>query len=203
MSRLSMYFATTLTVCSLLFMPMAVRADDTEGKDMHLKLELVYGDVIIELFPEKAPEHVHRLVKLTKEGFYDGIVFHRVIDGFMAQTGDPTGTGAGGSNYPDLKAEFNTTPHARGIVSMARSGHPDSANSQFFIVLADAPHLDNQYTAFGKVISGMEFVDKIKKGAPYSGAVTDPDKIVLMKVHDIEGDVKPHPEPDSKEKASQ
>lgn len=161
-------------------------ADKKKDENMHIKMKLATGDVIIELFNDLAPNHVERITTLTNEGFYDNVVFHRVIDGFMAQTGDPTGTGTGGSTYPDLKAEFNDTPHTRGVVSMARSGHPDSANSQFFIVFDDAPHLDGQYTAFGKVISGMEHVDKIKKGGAFNGIVSDPDKILSLKSYQIE-----------------
>lgn len=148
-----------------------------------LVLQLKNGDVVIELYPEKAPNHVARFKELTREGFYNGIVFHRVIAGFMVQGGDPTGTGMGGSSKPNLKAEFNDVKHVKGVLSMARSASPDSANSQFFIMLGDSPYLDGQYTAFGKVISGMEFVDAIKKGdANDNGAVTNPDKIISMKV---------------------
>jgi cyclophilin family peptidyl-prolyl cis-trans isomerase len=148
-----------------------------------LIMELKDGKVEIQLFPDKAPEHVKRIKELAREGFYDGIVFHRVIDGFMAQAGDPTGTGAGGSKKPDLKAEFNDVKHERGVCSMARTMDPNSANSQFFIMLAAAPHLDGQYTAWGKVISGMEFVNKIKKGSPAeNGMVKDPDKIISLRV---------------------
>jgi peptidylprolyl isomerase len=139
-----------------------------------LKLETTQGDVVIKLRPDLAPGHVAHIKKLVSEGFYDGIVFHRVIEGFMAQTGCPNGTGTGGSEYPDLKAEFNAEPHVRGTCSMARAQHPDSANSQFFICFADARFLDNKYTVWGEVISGMENVDKIKRGEP----VKDPDKIV-------------------------
>ena len=124
------------------------------------------GDVVIKLRADVAPGHVERLVELAKEGFYDGVVFHRVIPGFMAQGGDPTGTGMGGSPKPDLKAEFNAVPHVRGVCSMARSSAPDSANSQFFICLDDARFLDNQYTAWGEVTSGMEHVDALPKGEP-------------------------------------
>ncbi len=148
-----------------------------------LVMELASGKVIIELNPAKAPQHVQRIKELAREGFYDGVTFHRVIDGFMAQTGDPSGTGMGKSQKPDLKAEFNDIKHVRGVVSMARSSNPDSANSQFFIMFAEAPSLDSQYSAFGKVISGMEFVDKIKKGDHYSGKVEAPaDKIISLKV---------------------
>jgi peptidylprolyl isomerase len=139
-----------------------------------LTLETTKGPVVIEMRPDLAPNHVAHIKKLVNEGFYDGIVFHRVIDGFMAQTGCPHGTGTGGSDYPNLKQEFNDEPHVRGVVSMARAANPDSANSQFFIVFDDATFLDNQYTVWGKVISGMENVDKIKRGEP----VQNPDKIV-------------------------
>lgn len=143
-------------------------------------LELKDGKVVIELLPEIAPNHVARIKELVKKKFYDGIVFHRVIDGFMAQTGDPTGTGAGGSGKK-LNAEFSAEPHVRGAVSMARANHPDSADSQFFIVFGDSRFLDGQYTVFGKVTEGMEFVDKIKKGdAGQNGIVHNPDKIIKM-----------------------
>ncbi|WP_166141726.1 peptidylprolyl isomerase [Methylosinus sp. RM1] len=140
----------------------------------NLKLETTQGDVLIKLRPDLAPNHVAHIKKLVSEGFYDGIVFHRVIDGFMAQTGCPHGTGTGGSKYPDLKQEFNAEPHVRGTCSMARAQNPDSANSQFFICFDDARFLDKKYTVWGEVISGMENVDKIKRGEP----VKDPDKIV-------------------------
>ena len=138
-----------------------------------LKLETTQGDVVIEMRPDLAPNHVARIKELVREGFYDGIVFHRVIDGFMAQTGCPNGTGTGGSGKK-LKAEFNAEPHVRGVVSMARAQNPDSGDSQFFIVFDDATFLDRQYTVWGKVIEGMENVDKIKRGEP----VQNPDKIV-------------------------
>ena len=143
-----------------------------------LTLETTKGPVVIKLRPDLAPGHVAHVSKLVEEGFYDGIVFHRVIEGFMAQTGCPHGTGAGGSKYPNLKAEFNAQPHVRGTVSMARAQSPDSANSQFFICFGDARFLDKQYTAWGEVTSGMENVDKIKRGEP----VRDPDKIVSAKL---------------------
>lgn len=142
-----------------------------------LLLELKDGVVEIELLAEKAPKHVARIKKLAEEGFYDGIVFHRVIEGFMAQTGDPTGTGRGGSGRK-LNAEFNDERHTRGAVSMARSSRPNSADSQFFIVLKDSRFLDNQYTVWGRIVRGMEFVDKIKKGEP----PRNPDKIISMRV---------------------
>ena len=157
-------------------------------------LKLKDGEVKIELFPDIAPGHVERIKELANSGKYNGVVFHRVIDGFMAQTGDVqfgnsdskefnlSRAGMGGSDLPDLKAEFNNLPHERGTLSMARSQNPDSANSQFFICFQPAPFLDRQYTVFGKVISGMEFVDKIKRGdSNNNGAVTDPDKIISFK----------------------
>jgi cyclophilin family peptidyl-prolyl cis-trans isomerase len=143
-----------------------------------LVIETTKGRVVIELRPDLAPKHVERIKQLAREGFYDGIPFHRVIDGFMAQTGCPKGTGTGGSKYPNLKAEFNAEPHVRGVCSMARSNQPNSANSQFFICFDDARFLDKQYTVWGKVVEGMENVDKIKRGEP----VRDPDTIVSMKV---------------------
>ena len=143
-----------------------------------LILETTKGRVTIALRPDLAPSHVERLKTLARRGFYDGIVFHRVIDGFMAQTGCPRGTGTGGSDLPNLKAEFSAEKHVRGTCSMARSGNPDSANSQFFICFAESPWLDRQYSVWGQVTEGMEMVDKIKRGEP----VRDPDKIVSMKV---------------------
>lgn len=149
-----------------------------------LIMELKSGPVVIEMRPDLAPHHVARLKELARKGFYDGVVFHRVIPNFMAQTGDPTGTGSGGSDLPNLKAEFTPHKHVRGTLSMARSGHPDSANSQFFICFADAPWLDRQYTAWGQVVEGMEHVDAIKKGGEHNnGAISGaPDKIVKMRV---------------------
>ena len=138
--------------------------------------------MVIELRPDLAPNHVERVKELTREGFYDGVVFHRVIDGFMAQTGDPTGTGMGGSDKPDLEAEFSDEPHVRGTLSMARTSDPDSANSQFFIVFEDASHLNGQYTVWGLVVDGMEYVDKIKRGDGRNGMVDDPDKIIRMRI---------------------
>ena len=142
-----------------------------------LIMELSHGKVVIALKPDLAPNHVARIKELARESFYDGIVFHRVIDGFMAQTGDPTGTGMGGSGK-NLGAEFSPEPHLRGTCSMARSQNPDSADSQFFICFADSSFLDGQYTVWGQVIEGMENVDKIKRGEP----VSDPDKIVSLQV---------------------
>mgnify|MGYP005759278425 CR=1 FL=1 len=156
-------------------------------------LKLTYGDVEIELYPEKAPNHVKRFKELAKSGKYDGVVFHRVIEGFMAQTGDVkfgnsknenfnlSMAGTGGSDLPNLKAEFSDIAHTRGVISAARSADPDSANSQFFICFDSSPHLDRQYSAFGKVVEGMEFIDMIKKGDPNSGSVQDPDKIISIR----------------------
>jgi peptidylprolyl isomerase len=146
-----------------------------------LYLDLKDGRVTIKMRPDLAPNHVARIKELVREGFYDGIVFHRVIDGFMAQTGDPTGTGRGGSGQ-NLDAEFSLENHKRGVLSMARSQDPNSADSQFFIVFDDSSFLDNQYTVWGEVSDGMDLVDKIKRGAEGSGAVDDPDKIVKMQV---------------------
>ena len=156
-------------------------------------LKLKYGEVTIELYPEKAPNHVKRFKDLADQGKYDNVVFHRVIEGFMAQTGDVkfgnssspdfnlSLAGTGGSDLPNLKAEFSNIAHTRGVLSAARSSDPDSANSQFFICFQQAPHLDKQYSAFGKVVKGMEFVDMIKKGDPNSGSVPEPDKIVSLR----------------------
>ncbi|MBN37328.1 MAG: peptidylprolyl isomerase [Opitutae bacterium] len=163
--------------------------DNTEN---FLTIELKDGPVLIELFPDKAPGHVERIKKLAGEGKYDGVAFHRVIDGFMAQTGDiefgnskkysDNRVGTGGSDLPDLKAEFNDGNHEKGTCSMARSNLPDSANSQFFICFDSATFLDNQYTIWGQVIDGMDHVDKIKRGAPGSGAVEDPDVMIKVTV---------------------
>ena len=156
-------------------------------------LKLKDGDVKIEMFPDVAPNHVKRIKDLADSGKYNNVVFHRVIDGFMAQTGDVqfgnisletfdiNRAGMGGSNLPDLKQEFNNIPHEKGTVSMARSSDPNSANSQFFICFESAPFLDRQYTVFGKVIEGMEFVDNIKRGEGQNGSVSDPDKIISFK----------------------
>ena len=144
-------------------------------------LKLKDGDVVIEMFEDEAPNHVKRIKELVRKGFYNGLKFHRVIEGFMAQTGCPLGTGTGGSGQK-LKSEFNKKEHKRGTVSMARAMDPDSADSQFFICFADAPWLNGQYTVWGEVTSGMEYVDNIKKGSGYSGMVQDPDIIVSMDI---------------------
>ncbi len=141
-------------------------------------LETTKGKAVIQLFPDVAPNHVARIKELAREKFYDGIVFHRVIDDFMAQTGDPTGTGMGGSDKPDLKAEFSNMSHERGTCSMARSQNPNSANSQFFICFSKSPWLDRQYSVWGQVVEGMEAIDELKRGEP----VQNPDKIVTMRV---------------------
>jgi cyclophilin family peptidyl-prolyl cis-trans isomerase len=156
-------------------------SDDAENI---LILTLKSGDVKIALRPDLAPNHVARVKELAGQGFYDNIAFHRVIPNFMAQTGDPTGTGSGGSKLPNLKAEFSGAPHKRGTLSMARTNNPDSANSQFFICLADCAWLDRQYTVFGQVTEGMEHVDAIKKGGEHNnGAIAGaPDRIVTMRM---------------------
>ena len=168
--------------------------NNANAKEDLVILKLTYGDVVIELFPEVAPNHVKRIKQLAQEKKYDGVVFHRVIDGFMAQTGDVQYgnsesknynlklAGTGGSEYPDLKAEFSNTPHEKGTLSMARSSNPNSANSQLFICIEAPPQVDRQYTVFGKVINGMEFVDSIKRGQGSNGEVSDPDKIISLSV---------------------
>jgi peptidylprolyl isomerase len=150
------------------------------GQDLEntLYMDLADGRVVIELRPDLAPKHVARIKELTREGFYDGITFHRVIPGFMAQSGDPTGTGRGGSDKPDLPAEFSEEPFQRGTLGMARTSDPNSANSQFFINFAPTPHLNGQYTVWGQVVEGMEYVDQIAQGEPPA----DPDRIVKMQV---------------------
>jgi peptidylprolyl isomerase len=146
-----------------------------------LVIETSKGEIDVKLRPDLAPKHVEQIKALAKEGFYNGVVFHRVIDGFMAQTGDPTGTGMGGSDKPDLKAEFSDTPFKRGTVGMARAQDPNSANSQFFIMLADGDFLNGQYTVVGEVTKGMDVVDKIKKGdEANNGTVENPDKMVKV-----------------------
>ncbi len=175
----------------IIFFSLVTNKLNAQSNTMILKL--TYGDVHIELYPEKAPNHVKRFKELADSGKYDGVVFHRVIEGFMAQTGDVkfgnsnssdfnlSLAGTGGSDLPNLKAEFNDIPHVKGILSMARSPDPNSANSQFFICFEDAPHLDRQYTVFGRVVEGMEFVDKIKRGDGPNGSVSNPDKIISFK----------------------
>lgn len=160
-----------------MLVPAGASAQELDPENT-INMQLKCGDVVIKLRPDVAPNHVAQIKKLTRQGFYDGIVFHRVIDGFMAQTGDPTGTGTGGSELPDIKAEFNNIPYHRGVVGMARSSNPHSANSQFFIMFAEGRFLDGQYTAWGQVVSGMDCVDQINRGEPPA----DPDKIIKMQV---------------------
>ena len=150
-----------------------------------LLMDLKDGQVVIEMLPDFAPKHVERIKELVRQKFYDGVVFHRVIEGFMAQGGDPTGTGTGGSGQ-NLDAEFSDAQHVRGTLSMARSQNPNSADSQFFICFAEAPHLNGQYTVWGRVVDGMEFVDQIKRGSGSGGTVSDPDKIIKLR---LAGDV--------------
>ncbi len=178
----------------LFFFILTLFINQSYAEENIVILKLKNGDVIIELFEDIAPNHVQRFKQLVAEKKYDGVVFHRVIDGFMAQTGDVQfgnstlesfdigRAGTGGSEYPNLKAEFSNVAHERGTLSMARSSDPNSANSQFFICFKSAPHLDRQYTVFGKVIKGMEFVDLIKKGEGSNGAVSDPDKIISLAI---------------------
>ena len=165
------------------FMALAFLARQSGAVDLEntIYLELKDGRVTIEMRPDLAPNHVTRIKELVRQEFYDGVVFHRVIEDFMAQTGDPTGTGSGGSGQK-LDAEFTNEKHLRGTVSMARAGDPNSADSQFFIVFKTAPWLDGQYSIWGQVTDGMDAVDKIKMGAPGSGTVNEPDKIVSMQV---------------------
>ena len=178
MKRLRLVGAFTLLMGAALMTSEAAAADPENT----LYMDLEHGRVVIEMRPDLAPKHVEQIKRLARSGFYDGVVFHRVIDGFMAQGGDPTGTGTGGSGN-NLPAEFSREPHVRGVASMARSNDPNSADSQFFIMFAAAPHLDGQYTVWGKVTEGMEFVDKLKRGdSARGGVVQDPDKIVRMQV---------------------
>ena len=174
--------ATTVFAKELL---MSGTADAQPALDPEntLYLDLKQGRVVIQLFPDLAPKHVERIKTLAREGFYDNTPFHRVIPGFMAQGGDPTGTGTGGSKLPNLPAEFTNKRHfLRGTCGMARTGDPNSANSQFYIMFAPAPHLDGQYTIWGQVVSGMEYIDQIKQGSGGGGTVKDPDRIVHMRV---------------------
>jgi peptidylprolyl isomerase len=180
-----MGFTRIFIIAAAMFAAALAPASAQSGKGIDLEntlyLDVKYGRVVIEMLPDLAPNHVARIKELVREGFYDGIVFHRVIDGFMAQTGDPTGTGSGGSGK-NLDAEFSSEIHVRGVVSMARAQSPNSADSQFFIVFDDAPWLDNQYTMWGRVTEGMEHIDAIKKGEGQGGSVSDPDVIVKIQV---------------------
>ena len=170
-----MFIKKFLILITLIIFTGVSMAENTKEK---LLIELSHGDVIIELLSDIAPLHVELIKTLARDGFYDGIIFHRVIDGFMAQTGDPTGTGMGGSDYPNLKAEFSNKPFDRGTVGMARSSNPNSANSQFFICFQPAPFLNQQYTVWGTVIEGMENVDKIARGEPPA----NPDSMIKVTV---------------------
>lgn len=175
-------FAFLVLFAAMLFWPQPAVTQAPEDAPV-ATLTLKDGEVKIRLRPDLAPNHVERITELANSGFYDNIKFHRVIAGFMAQTGDPQGTGMGGSHLPDLAAEFTNTNFARGTIGMARSSNPNSANSQFFIVTADSPHLNGQYTLLGEVIEGMEFVDNIKLGDPRAnGVVTDPDLMISLRV---------------------
>ena len=168
----------TRTLGSIIFAMTITGAASGQDLENTLYMDLEDGRVVIELRPDLAPKHVARIKQLAREGFYDGIVFHRVIPGFMAQTGDPTGTGRGGSEKPDLPAEFSNEPFVRGTVGMARTSDPNSANSQFFINFAETPHLNGQYTVWGEVVEGMEHLDRIAQGEPPA----EPDRIVQMRV---------------------
>jgi len=172
-----------MSLIAALALTLALGCGGAKGADLEntLIMQLTYGRVVIVMRPDLAPKHVARIKELVRQGFYDGTPFHRVIEGFMAQGGDPTGTGTGGSGKK-LPAEFSNEKHVRGTVSMARSADPNSADSQFFIVFQDAPWLDGKYTIWGKVTEGMEFVDKIKRGEGQNGIVQNPDKIISMKV---------------------
>ena len=170
------------TVLAFAFAMTFLAGNSAQAAGDKLVIELKTGKVVIQLRPDLAPKHVERVKTLAAQGFYNGIKWHRVIDGFMAQTGDPTGTGMGGSKLPDVKAEFSDTHFGPGIVGAARSSDPDSFNSQFFITFADAGFLDGQYTVFGKVVDGMDHVNNIKKGDPQTGQMDDPDKILSAKI---------------------
>lgn len=178
MVRFVLFVALLASVTLGLVSPAARAA----SPDNTLYMDLKDGRVVIELRPDLAPKHVEHIKKLVKEGFYNGLTFHRVIDGFMAQTGDPKGDGTGGSKYPNVPAEFTPTPFKRGTVGAARSSDPNSANSQFFICLDDAPHLNGGYTVWGQVVDGMQLIDQIKKGTEGNGRVLDPDKIIKMQL---------------------
>ncbi len=177
------HLLSTTIALTLIGTTMSDAQTQVEDPENTLFMDLKDGRVVIKLRPDLAPKHVERVKELTREGFYNGTPFHRVIEGFMAQGGDPTGTGSGGSKLPDLPAEFSKSAHfLRGTVGAARTGNPNSANSQFYIMFAPAPHLDGQYTIWGQVISGMDVVDKIKRGSGGSGSVQSPDKIIKMQV---------------------
>lgn len=175
--------AAVITLAGEFIMSETADAQPKLDPENTLYMELKSGRVVIQMFPDLAPKHVERVKQLAREGFYDNTPFHRVIEGFMAQGGDPTGTGTGGSKLPDLPAEFTTKKHfLRGTVGAARTSNPNSANSQFYIMFAPAPHLDGQYTIWGQVVQGMELVDQIKRGSGSGGTVSNPDRIVQMRV---------------------
>ena len=177
-----MHRRTLIAGVALLPIACAAEAQPALDPENTLVLDLKQGQVVIQMFPDLAPKQVERIKTLARQGFYDNTPFHRVMEGFMAQGGDPTGTGTGGSPMPDLPAEFSKRRFVRGVCGMARTSNPNSANSQFFIMFAPAPNLDGQYTVWGQVVRGMEFVDQIKRGAPGSGTVTGPDRIQRMRV---------------------
>jgi cyclophilin family peptidyl-prolyl cis-trans isomerase len=182
MHRRTLFASSAALAVALLTIESPAFAQTTDPENT-IYLDLKQGRVVIQLLPEVAPKHVARIKELAREGFYDGTPFHRVIEGFMAQGGDPTGTGTGGSKLPNLPAEFSQRHFVRGVCGMARSSSPDSANSQFFIMFAPAPSLDGKYTIWGQVVRGMEFVDQIKRGTGSNGQVVgEPDRIVHMRV---------------------
>ena len=178
--KFSNFLASACLATGVALASLSVQAAEPENT---MIIELAGGEVTITLRPDLAPKHVEQIKTLVREGAYDNVAFHRVIEGFMAQTGDPTGTGMGGSDLPDLPAEFSHRHFQRGVVGMARAQHPDSANSQFFIMLGSAPHLNGHYTVWGQVLEGMDAVDAIRKGDPNrNGAVENPDRIESLRV---------------------
>ncbi|MSO98671.1 MAG: peptidylprolyl isomerase [Rhodospirillaceae bacterium] len=191
--KLARWLSGALSVVALVAWAVGAQAQEKLDMENTLYLDLDYGRVVIKMRPDLAPKHVARIKELARQGFYDGLVFHRVIEGFMAQTGDPDGDGTGGSGQ-NIPAEFNAGKHVRGAVSMARAANINSADSQFYIVLAEAPHLNGQYTYWGEVVSGMEFVDQIRKGNPAAnGKVPYPDRIIRMQVASDAKDDAPKP----------
>ena len=191
--KLARWLSGALSVFALVAWAVGAQAQEKLDMQNTLYLDLDYGRVVIKMRPDLAPKHVARIKELTRQGFYDGLVFHRVIEGFMAQTGDPDGDGTGGSGQ-NIPAEFNAGKHIRGAVSMARAANINSADSQFYLVLAEAPHLNGQYTYWGEVVSGMEFVDQIRKGNPAAnGKVPYPDRIIRMQVASDAKDDAPKP----------
>ncbi len=181
MSLMNLKMGRRLVVALLAVLSLAPAAALAQGKP-HMMIETKDGIIDIELLPEIAPKHVERVITLAQQGFYDGVVFHRVIADFMAQTGDPTGTGRGGSELPDVEAEFSGERYVRGTVGAARGQDPNTFNSQFFITFGDASFLEGGYTVFGRVVAGMDVVDRIKKGDPQSGAMENPDKMLSVEI---------------------